>query len=611
MEPSTVGDTDSGDFYVGGRDTTSLLEPDSSDPMRNGLVEELQLVQPQFVESTCCPQKPLLYLTMAACMAGLGGILFGYDIGIVSGAILQLRTEFQLDCTKQEMVVSSMLMGAVLASLTGGFIVDFIGRRLAIVINSVVFIVGAIILALAPSFTILIVGRFIVGFGVSLSAIAECIYISEIAPAKWRGLLVSINEVGICTGLLLAYSVNVLFIDLPNGWRYMFGLSAIPAFVQGIGMFFLPHSPRWLIVNGQDDKACRMIQKLQWSGDPYEELTRIKSGLRVEYHYKFTDLLSSMDNMRSRMFVGGGLVFFQQFTGQPTVIYYASTIFQALGFQSGEKATLASLGIGIAKLVATIISLSFVDKGGRRRFLLIGVSIMAVSILTLGIIAHYLSLGHPARKCHFNTTTPLHVQSSNLPSSFSAPHFPTTTASSYPFTNSTLLLVNSTGSVNHTEPTVTSANNGLRYLALSALVLFVGAYSFSFGPVSWLLLSEIFPAGIKGRAFSIVTVLNWGTNLLVSLTFLDMLSSIGSSTTFIFYAVICIAAVLFIYKYVPETKNRTLEQISAELNARKPRKILPKKLNCCEKGGRRRLRDLRSRPSPSGSTTDMLLPNSC
>jgi len=153
MEPSI---DDAGDFYVGGRDTTNLLEPESSDPLINGMVEQLQLIQPQFVESTCCPQNPLLYLTLAACMAALGGILFGYDIGIVSGAILQLRAEFQLDCTNQEMVVSSMLMGAVLASLTGGFIVDFIGRRLAIVINSVVFLVGAIMLALAPSFAVLV-----------------------------------------------------------------------------------------------------------------------------------------------------------------------------------------------------------------------------------------------------------------------------------------------------------------------------------------------------------------------------------------------------------------------------------------------------------------------
>lgn len=599
MEPSI--DDDPGDFYVGGRDTTSLLEPESSDPVSNGMVEQLQLIQPQFVESTCCPQNPLLYLTLAACMAALGGILFGYDIGIVSGAILQLRTEFQLNCTNQEMVVSSMLMGAVLASLTGGFIVDFIGRRLAIVINSVVFLVGAIMLALAPSFAVLIVGRFILGFGVSLSAIAECIYISEIAPPKRRGLLVSLNEVGICFGLLLAYSVNVLFIGLSNGWRYMFGLSAIPAFIQGFGMFFLPQSPRWLIVNGQDDKACRMIKKLQWSGDPYEELTRIKSGLNVEYRYKFTDLLSSIDNMRGRMFVGGGVVFFQQFSGQPTVVYYASTIFQALGFQSGINATLASLGIGIAKLVATVISLSFVDKAGRRRFLLIGVSVMAVSILTLGTIAHYVSLGHPTRECHFNMTTPL--RSSNPA--------PMRSIMNSTYISQTLPTLISTISLNQTESTAITADKGLRYFTLGALVLFVGAYSFSFGPVSWLLLSEIFPAGITGRAFSIVTVLNWGTNLLVSLTFLDMLSSIGTSSTFIVYAVICIIAVLFIYEYVPETKNRTLEQISAELNARKPRQILPKKLNCCEKGGRRRLRESRPRASPSGSTSDMLLANSC
>lgn len=594
---------EAGEYYVGSRDSTSLLDSETSDHVSSHLADELELVQPNFVESSCCPQMPFLYLIMVACMAALGGVLFGYDIGIVSGAILQLREEFRLDCIKQEMVVSSMLMGAVLASLTGGFIVDFIGRRMSIIINAVVFLTGAIILAIAPSFAVLVIGRFVVGFGVSLSAIAECIYISEIAPAKRRGLLVSFNEVGICIGILLAYSVNVVFIGLPSGWRYMFGLSGIPAAIQGVGMFFLPHSPRWLIVNGQDEKACKMIQKLRWVGDPFEELTKIKSGLKVEYRYKFTDLLSRMDNMRRRMFVGGGVVFLQQFTGQPTIVFYASTIFQALGFQSGEKATLASLGIGIAKLLSTVISLSAVDKGGRRRFLLIGVSTMTVSILTLGVIAHYSSLGQPARKCDFNSTTSLQTATPYRPTSF---HIPTTKMSVSP----PVLLTNSTVS-NTTEVEPKLVGRGLRYLTLSALVLFVAAYSFSFGPVSWLLLSEIFPAGIKGRAVSIATILNWGTNLIVSLTFLDMLTTFGTTWTFTFYTIICILAAIFIYKYVPETKNRTLEQISAEFNARQPVQILPKKLLCCTKKERRRLRERRARPSPSESTTDRLLTNSC
>lgn len=416
-----------------------------------------------------------------------------------------------------------------------------------------------------------------------MSAIAECIYISEIAPPDRRGLLVSFNEVGICVGILLAYSVNAVFIDLPSGWRFMFGLSGIPAFIQGVGMFFLPHSPRWLLLNGQDEKACRIIQKLGLSRDPNEELAKIKSGLNVEYHYKFGDLFSTTDNMRKRMLVGGGVVFFQQFTGQPTIVYYASTIFQALGFQSSEKATLASLGIGLAKIFCTVISLSTVDKGGRRRFLLIGVSCMAVSVLTLGIVAHYTSLGHAERKCHFT-----HVSSTT--------------------TNSTSSSFVSLSSVNTTDPTPALASKGLRYFTLSALVLFVGAYSFSFGPVSWLLLSEIFPTGIKGRAFSIATVLNWGTNLVVSLTFLDMLSTLGASWTFIFYTVICLVGLIFIYKYVPETKNRSLEQISAEFNTRKSRQILPKKLNCFS---RKRRRQLREEWTPGGSTTDMLLSNSC
>ncbi|XP_048581907.1 solute carrier family 2, facilitated glucose transporter member 10-like isoform X2 [Nematostella vectensis] len=486
-------------------------------------------------------------------MAAIGGVLFGYDIGIVSGAVLQLRQEFLLSCLQQEMVVSSMLIGAVFASVTGGFVIDFLGRRLAIIITSLVFLAGAIILAVAQSYPVLIIGRLIVGFGVSLSAIAECIYISEIAPAKYRGMLVSLNELGICSGLLAAYLVNYIFINLPAGWRYMFGLSGVPALIQGIGMYFLPMSPRWLIVKGKDEQK-----------------------------YGLCDLFSKMDNMRKRMFIGGGLVFFQQITGQPTVVYYASTIFEDIGFHSGTKATLASLGIGLAKLVATILSLSLVDKGGRRRFLLMGVSVMAASIITLGVVSTLQPL-KPPKKCYY-TQDGLTNQTTGIPYTDQG--------------NVTDAYMNRTTSADSVRP----VNPVLRYLALAGLVMFVAGYSFGFGPVSWLLLSEIFPSGIKGRAFSLATVLNWGTNVFVSFTFLDLLGSIGTSGTFFFYGLICVIAIVFIYKYVPETKNKTLEQISAELNSKKAKSLCP----AFRLAGRRRMR----RTNASGSTHHMLLDQS-
>ncbi|XP_032220326.2 solute carrier family 2, facilitated glucose transporter member 12-like isoform X1 [Nematostella vectensis] len=515
-------------------------------------------------------------------MAAIGGVLFGYDIGIVSGAVLQLRQEFLLSCLQQEMVVSSMLIGAVFASVTGGFVIDFLGRRLAIIITSLVFLAGAIILAVAQSYPVLIIGRLIVGFGVSLSAIAECIYISEIAPAKYRGMLVSLNELGICSGLLAAYLVNYIFINLPAGWRYMFGLSGVPALIQGIGMYFLPMSPRWLIVKGKDEQACKSIAQLHWEGDPHEELMRIKSGFRTEYKYGLCDLFSKMDNMRKRMFIGGGLVFFQQITGQPTVVYYASTIFEDIGFHSGTKATLASLGIGLAKLVATILSLSLVDKGGRRRFLLMGVSVMAASIITLGVVSTLQPL-KPPKKCYY-TQDGLTNQTTGIPYTDQG--------------NVTDAYMNRTTSADSVRP----VNPVLRYLALAGLVMFVAGYSFGFGPVSWLLLSEIFPSGIKGRAFSLATVLNWGTNVFVSFTFLDLLGSIGTSGTFFFYGLICVIAIVFIYKYVPETKNKTLEQISAELNSKKAKSLCP----AFRLAGRRRMR----RTNASGSTHHMLLDQS-
>ncbi|CAH1774013.1 unnamed protein product [Owenia fusiformis] len=564
-------------------DTSGLLEEDE-----DGLQLELQepLVPTQQSEPSSGSHGSASYVIFASMMAALGGLLFGYDVGIISGALLQLREVFNMTCFQQEMVVSSMLMGALLGSLLGGFLVDHYGRRLSIIINALVFILGAIILALAPNYPVLIVGRILVGFAVSLSAIAECVYISEIAPARRRGLLVSLNELGITLGLLLAYLVNYLFINTENGWRYMFGLSAVAAAIQGIGMIFLPQSPRFLMLKKQEQKARTVLQKLRCSNSVDRELNGMRISIAAEQSHSLFDLFSSADNMRGRMFIGTGIIFFQQFTGQPNVLYYAPTIFLSLGFHNSSAATLATVGLGTVKVISTIVSLLSVDKAGRRKFLIGGALGMMFSILLLAVLTQSLPQDMQVKDCNRNSVIAVNRTSNGSSLIIDFPDDSLKTADQAKLyrrsVNNSSELYHTTQDPDESDSTKKGAGPTTvlpfdlntdfavataKWAALFALMVYVASYAMGFGPVSWLVLSEIFPASIKGRAIAMTTVFNWGTNLVISMTFLNLIKTIGIGWLFTGYAFVCFIATCFIFSFVPETKNRSLEQVSNEMKS--------------------------------------------
>lgn len=556
------------------------------------------------------------YLSTTAIMASLGGILFGYDIGIISGAILQIQDVFCLTCLDQEFVVSSMLIGAVLGSIIGGFFIDGFGRRHTIMMNDVIFLIGAIALGVASNFAVLVVGRLLVGFAVSVSAMAECIYISEIAPANRRGLFVSLNELGITLGLLLAYFCNFLFIDMPNGWRWMFGLSAIPAITQGIGMVFLPNSPRFLMLKKNETGAKLVLKKLRGTNKVDKEISGIRVSIASERNQGCLHLCGSENGMRGRMLVAIGLVIFQQFTGQPNVLYYAPTIFEVIGFQSNSAATLATVGLGTVKVVMTVVALLCVDKFGRRKLLFIGSLLMGISIFTLGLVCHFDGVSSRSITCTNNS----HCHSTIITTSYLSPvnqyNFLTqnitqfrklSTISSLTednnYSSDITEFANSTPGVQNVDaytPNVVIGENSTEKLekgnhlshnvkwrqiiGFLSLMCYVAAYGFSFGPVTWLVLSEIFPAAVKGRAIALATVFNWGTNLIVTFTFLDIMNALGVTWTFTLFAVICGFSVLFIYSFVPETKDKTLEQVSAIMKNKSPLEQMKSnwsQLPCC------------------------------
>ncbi|GFS44048.1 solute carrier family 2, facilitated glucose transporter member 12 [Nephila pilipes] len=617
------------------------------------------------LESELCEKKSgyPMYVIFGAVVASVGGVLFGYDIGITSGALLQLKEDFHLTSFEQELVVSSVLAGALCASFFGGNIVDTWGRKSGISISCVLFIIGAVILFFSINIIMIIVGRLIVGIAVSLSVTSECTYISEISPPNRRGMMVSLNEVGITAGFLMAYLINYAFITTSHGWRYMFGAAAILAVIQGIGVAFMPNSHHYLLVKGETDKARKVLSLLRNTNDVDKEMEGIITSIQEKKNRRYFDLFSTSSNMRCRMFLGMTLVFLQQFSGNANVLYYAPTVFQHFGYGTDALAMLVTVGLGIVKVVSTMVTLVIVDKVGRRTLLLIGCILMATSIMILGtlgtirdseigvkkpIIIHhtviidpnmikdnFASIDTPSKlstvseqlkiKLHQHDTVTDDLRNSseqnnledmlkympqiqnydllknigNISSENDSLSSNTTLEQSESFNNLhdsnateafyLLQMTDNSISANssHFElirETMSIEDEDLNNVTLPAkitsvvsLMVFVCAYSMSYGPVTWLVLSEIFPGSLRGRAISVATCINWGSNIIVSVTFLDVLDAFGIGPTFVVYGFISYAAAVFIYLCVPETKNKTLEEIDVLLS----QGFLQKDLNLC------------------------------
>ncbi|XP_064023520.1 solute carrier family 2, facilitated glucose transporter member 10 isoform X3 [Pogoniulus pusillus] len=497
------------------------------------------------------PGRTLLLL-LSATVSLLGGLVFGYELGIISGALLQLQTDFHLSCFRQEVLVSSLLTGALLASLVGGILIDRHGRRKAILVSNLVLLVGSLIVTLTRSFVGLVIGRLTVGFAVSVSSMACCIYVSEMVAAQRRGLLVSLYEAGITVGVLLSYAMNYIFADKDEGWRYMFGLAIAPTAMQFLSILFLPVNPTNL--SSWDSDCQKGLIQLQDS----EERAAAKQDPPKEKHYSFLDLFRTRDNMRRRTLVGLGLVLLQQFTGQPNVLGYASTIFHSVGFQSNSSAILASVGLGAIKVVATLIAMALADRAGRRVLLMAGCVVMAISVTTIGLSSRIAPLAM-ARDCkaaadpnasHGLTQHPLAPVSpqfvvSPIPPALGAgkgqagPEFAAmrSLTTAFASTQSREAVPGSSliwkrvleATVGSTDPPSSGApwaeQKVFNWITLLSMMAFVSAFSVGFGPMTWLVLSEIYPAGIRGRAFAFCNSFNWAANLLISLSFLDLVDA--------------------------------------------------------------------------------------
>lgn len=338
-------------------------------------------VQESTVQTSSHPGSKFVYI--AALFAALGGLLFGYDTGVISGAILFVKDQYSLSAGREEEVVSAVLWGAVAGALIGGWLADRFGRRLVIIGAGITFVLGAIGTAVTPTVPLLIAGRVVVGVAIGIASLIAPMYIAEIAPPAVRGTLVSINQLALVSGILVAYLVDYA-LSGASAWRWMFGLAAIPAAILVVGMFMLPESPRWLIAHDQDELGRRVLSRIR-AGNAQgveREIGDIRAGL-AQQSRGWAEL--SHPGVRPALIVGVLLALFQQLTGINTVIYYAPTIFQYAGLTSSSSAILATVVVGVINVAITVVAVWLIDRVGRRPLLLVSIVGMTLSLLSLGL----------------------------------------------------------------------------------------------------------------------------------------------------------------------------------------------------------------------------------
>ncbi len=323
-----------------------------------------------------------MHIAFIAATAALGGLLFGYDTGVISGALLFLREAFHLSPLMMGVVTSIALAGAAGGAAVAGLLADRFGRRPVLVATALVFVAGAIVSAIADSLILLLAGRLLVGIGIGGASMLTPLYLSEIAPAKERGALVSFNQLAVTFGILVSYLVSYGFASM-GAWRWMLGLGGVPGVILAASMLLLPETPRWLAGHGHIDKTRAALLRLRGSeANIDEEVRQLRSDLKTDTQKKPENRLSQ-EAARLPLIVGIGLAVFQLVTGINTVIYFAPVIFQASGLSSASAAILATAGIGVVNVLLTVVAIWLVDRVGRRVLLLTGLASMCISLCTL------------------------------------------------------------------------------------------------------------------------------------------------------------------------------------------------------------------------------------
>jgi SP family sugar:H+ symporter-like MFS transporter len=432
----------------------------------------------------------------------LGGLLFGYDTGVISGALLFIPDDFKLTPFLQGAIVAALLLGAMVGAALAGRLSDRLGRKKLIIAAAVVFTVGALLAALAPSVEVLIAARFIIGLAVGSAALVVPLYLAEIAPTEIRGAIASLNQLMIVGGILAAFIVNAILAS-SGDWRLMLGLAAVPSLILLVGMFFMPETPRYLVHAGEEDSAREVLEELPGDERPEERIEEIRDVEQNEESDTGVRGLLRAKWVRPALLAATGLAVFQQFVGINTIIYYAPTTLTDVGFGK-TSAIYANLIIGVVNVVMTVIAIRIIDRVGRKPMLYAGVAGMVGSLLVLGISLSVLA----------------------------TPHHPGDPAA---------------------------------IITLVCLGTFIASFAATWGPVVWVMIPEVLPLSVRGTAMGVAVFGNWAANFLVSQTFPVLLDKVGPGPVFLGYAGMGVLAGLFVKAFVTETKGRSLEEIEADL----------------------------------------------
>jgi sugar porter (SP) family MFS transporter len=432
----------------------------------------------------------------------LGGLLFGYDTGVISGALLFIPKDFKLTPFLEGAIVAGLLLGAMVGAGCAGRLSDRLGRRRLIIIAAVVFTAGALLAALAPSVAVLVAARFVLGLAVGSAALVVPLYLAEIAPTEVRGAIASLNQLMIVAGILAAFIVNAVLASSAD-WRLMLGLAAIPSLILLCGMLFMPETPRYLVHAGDEDTAREVLQDLPGDERPERRIEQIRE---VEQHAESDVGLRGLWRakwVRPALVVAAGLAAFQQLVGINTIIYYAPKTLTNVGFAK-TSAIYANLIIGVVNVLMTVIAIRIIDRVGRKPMLFAGVAGMVGSLLVLGISLSVLA----------------------------KPHHPGDPAA---------------------------------VITLVCLGAFIASFAATWGPVVWVMIPEVLPLKLRGTAMGVAVFCNWAANFLVAQTFPPLLAKLGPGPVFLGYAALGVLAAVFVKAFVAETKGRSLEEIEADL----------------------------------------------
>lgn len=493
------------------------------------------------------------YTITISLIVAMGGFLLGFDSAVISGAVNGIRVYFEMSDWELGFSVGCVIFGAMAGNITAGPLSDKFGRKKLLIITALLFTVSALWSAFATNYISFVIARIIGGIGIGGAILIAPIYIAEIAPPKLRGSLVSLNQLNIVLGISVAYFSNYFLKDIEGeSWRWMLGVEAIPAIIYFMGLFLVPRSPRWLIQKlNKVTLAKNILVKIGGEEFANKTIGEIKRGIdKKEEKGTYADFFSK--RMKTIIIIAFGLAFFQQITGINAIFYYAPTIFEQAG-GSTDASFLQAIVVGLTNLIFTFVAIYLIDKLGRKPLLIIGTSAMAIA-LTMATIAFNNA------SYNFNETTINKISDSEIKVTLTQLKGTSYQSQKELFTKVKTLL-------NQEQFTQFKQNEVKNFISINAtlvlvaILLYVAAFAISLGPVMWTMLSEIFPGNVKGIAISIVGFFNSLVSYTVTQFFPWELTNLGPTVTFAIYAVLAILSVIFVYKFVIETKGKTLEEV--------------------------------------------------